>query len=73
MSVLASFPVEIDAALHANSLAIRFADQVDGQIQQKVIPNWLPKVNVTIFRDYFFVELVLGPVFKDIKLLEFGR
>ena len=70
--MLAGFPVEIDAALHANPLAIRHTDQVYRQIQQEIIPDRLSKVNVAILRHDFFVKLFLRSAFENVKLFEFG-
>ena len=71
--MLAGFPVEVDAALHAYPLAIRFTDQVDGQIQQKVIPYRSSKVDVAVLRHDFFLKLLLGPAFENVEFFEFGR
>ena len=72
--MLAGLAVQVYAALHANPLAIRLTDQVDRQIQQKIIPNGSSEVYIAILGHHLFIiKLLLRAAFENIKLLEFRR
>ena len=68
--MFACFPVEVDPTLDANPFALGFANQVNWQIQQEIITDWLTKIDIPIFRDDFLIKFFLGAILEHVQFFE---